>query len=107
MKKSMIIFILVALVFNMVGCSSPKLVEVEDGYTLINDINYFPIVEFLEFAGFEIDSKEDIITANNDIITIQVKINSKTIYINGHKRVLDAPIINKDDIIYAPVSMLE
>ena len=106
MKKTVIVFVLVVLIFNIVGCSS-KLAEVEDGYTVINDTNYFPLVEFLEFADFEVNSKEDIITANNNIVTIQVKINSKNIYINGQKRVLDAPAINKDDIVYAPVSMLE
>lgn len=106
MKKTVIVFVLVVLIFNIVGCSS-KLAEVEDGYTVINDTNYFPLVEFLEFADFEVNSKEDIITANNNIITIQVKINSKTIYFNGQKRVLDAPVINKDDIVYAPVSMIE
>lgn len=106
MKKTVIVFVLVVLIFNIVGCSS-KLAEVEDGYIVINDTNYFPLVEFLEFADFEVNSKEDIITANNNIITIQVKINSKTIYFNGQKRVLDAPVINKDDIVYAPVSMIE
>ncbi len=106
MKKTVIVFVLVVLIFNIVGCSS-KLAEVEDGYTVINDTNYFPLVEFLEFADFEVNSKEDIITANNNIITIQVKINSLTIYFNGQKRVLDAPVINKDDIVYAPVSMIE